>query len=90
MNLVSIVQKIAESDHFSADQLPAIQRLKTIVAEGLQAIDECGTHFRRVEYERNLYYKMLNNVAPQELEKLYHQIVTFENTLDGSDNHSGL
>ena len=90
MNLVSIVQEIAESDHFSADQLPTKQRLKTIVAEGLQAIDECSTHFRRVEYERNLYYKMLNNVAPQELEKLYHQIVTLENTLDDSDNHSGL
>ena len=30
MNLVSIVQEIAESDHFSADQLPTKQRLKTI------------------------------------------------------------
>jgi len=32
MNLVLIVQEIAESDHFSADQLPTKQRLKTIVA----------------------------------------------------------
>lgn len=90
MNLVSIVQEIAESDHFSADQLPTKQRLKTIVAEGLQAIEDCKTNFQRVEYERNLYYKMLNNVAPQELEKLYHQIVSLDNTLDDSDNHSGL
>lgn len=90
MKLVSIVEDIADSEHFSQEHQSAQQNLQTIAAEGLQAIEECSTHFRRVEYERNLYYKMLNNVAPQELEKLYHQIVTLENTLDDSDNHSGL
>lgn len=90
MKMVSIVQKISESDHFSQDQLPAKQHLKTIVSEGLQAIEECSTHLRRVEYERNLYYKMLNSVAPKELEKLYHQIMTVDDALLDSDSHSCL
>lgn len=76
MKLIAIVQHIADSDHFSPEQLPTQQNLRKIIAEGLQAIEDCSTHIRRVEYERNLYYKLLNNVAPQELEKLYHQIIS--------------
>lgn len=86
LKLVSIVQQITESDHFSQDQKAARQNLQTVVAEGLQAIEECSTHLRRVEYERNLYYKMLNSVAPQELEKLYHQIITVDDALLDSNN----
>ena len=78
MKLVSIVEQIADSEHFSQEQQLAQQNLQNIVAQGLQAIEEFNTSLRRVEYERNLYYKLLNNVAPQELEKLYHQVITLD------------
>ena len=69
MKLVQIVKQIADSKHFSQEQFLAQQTLKNIVSEDLQAIEECSTHLSRVEYERNLYYKLLNNLAPHELEK---------------------
>ena len=69
MKLVSIVEQIVDSKHFFKEQFLAQQNLKNIVSEGLQTIEECSTHLRRVEYEWNLYYKLLNNVAPHELEK---------------------
>ena len=86
MKLVSIVEDIADSEHFSQDHQTALQNLQTIAAEGLQAIEECSTHLRRVEYERNLYYKLLNKVAPKELGNLYHQVTTVEDPLRDSDN----
>ena len=85
MKLVSIVEDIADSEHFSQEHQSAQQNLQTIAAEGLQAIEECSTHLRRVKYERNLYYKLLNNVAPQELEKLYHQVMTVSDQQLNSD-----
>ena len=88
MKLVSIVEQIADSKHFSKEQFLAQQNLKNIVSEGLQAIEECSTHLRRVEYERNLYYKLLNNVAPHELEKIYHQVVTIDEDQISSDCNS--
>lgn len=78
MKLVSIVEQIADSEHFSKEQHSAQQNLRNIIAEGLLAIEEFSTHSRRVEYERNLYYKLLNNGAPKELEKLYHQVITLD------------
>ena len=78
MKLVSIVEQIADSKHFFKEQFLAQQNLKNIVSEGLQAIEECSTHLRRVEYERNLYYKLFNNFAPHKLEKIYHQVVTID------------
>jgi prophage tail gpP-like protein len=86
MKLVSIVEDIADSEHFSQDQQTAQQNLQRIAAEGLQAIEECSTHSRRVEYERNLYYKLLNKVAPKELENLYHQVTTVDDALLDSNN----
>lgn len=79
LKLVSIVEQIADSEHFSQEQHLAQQNLKNIVAEGLLAIEEFSTNLQRVEYERNLYYKLLNNVAPKELDKLYHQVITLDN-----------
>lgn len=79
LKLVSIVEQIADSEHFSQEQHLAQQNLKNIVAEGLLAIEEFSTNLQRVEYERNLYYKQLNNVAPKELDKLYHQVITLDN-----------
>ena len=52
------------------------QHLKIMDTEGLQAIEDCSTKFSRIEYERNLYYKLLLKVAPQELQKRYHQIIS--------------
>ena len=78
MKLVSIVEQIADSEHFSQEQFSTQRDMQNIAAEGLLAIEECSTHLRRVEYERNLYYKLLNNVAPLELEKLYNQVMTID------------
>lgn len=78
MKLVSIVEQIADSEHFSQDQHLAQRNLKNIVSDALQAIEECSTHLHRVEYERNLYYKLLNNVAPEELDNLYNQVITVD------------
>lgn len=87
MKLVSIVEQIADSEHFSNEQLIAKQNLQKIVADGLQAIEECSTHLRRVEYERNLYYKLLSNVAPHELEQVYNQVSIISNTqLESNEN----
>ena len=76
MKLISIVQNISDFANFSQEQLPTQQNLRTIIAEGLQAIEDCSTKLSRIEYERNLYYKLLLNVAPEELEKLYNQIIS--------------
>ena len=90
LKIVSIVEQIADSEHFSQEQHLAQQNLQNIVAEGLQAIEECSTHLRRVEYERNLYYKLLNNVAPKELEKLYHQVITLDDEQLSSGSNCNL
>lgn len=87
MRIVSIVEQIADSEHFSNTQLTAKQNLQKIVADGLQAIEECSTHLKRIEYERNLYYKLLSNVAPHELEQVYNQISVLGNGQIQSDSN---